>query len=460
MLFNDEFNRSRSMGAIQPVYASHTRFYKNAADSSSISDSGLKVGFLKVTDDNVTPGFHALRNKGVIVNKRFRSVLQERDDTTPTFGDYRVTDTSSLADGTLIGSYGNTVRLGPKDPNIVLVPNVDYGNLARLTGTEARAGIAEPEFNAPVFLAEFSETMRMIHNPMKSLLGKFRRDLKRNEYKVWKTKNRQKNRDWESRQDKAYASDDLGTFSSPKFRRTPPRSAPEFERDSWVEFMGNRWLEAQYGYIPLLEDLRDALSVLRDEPTHAPRYTSRATAVASPSSITSTMSYPTGDFNCQGVISLKGSARLTCRAGVLYEHVVTMGSRTNWDLYAIPEAAWEGLPFSFVVDWVVNIGPLIQALTPKVGVRILAEWHKFTHVITREVEVVTSGKPQPGWSNSGGPCYTIKSTDTYVNRYPWLEVGIAYHPNLFDLGQEKWRNRTLNVAAAMTQLLGPVRRKA
>jgi hypothetical protein len=39
----------------------------------------------------------------------------------------------------------------------------------------------------------------------------------------------------------------------------------------------------------------------------------------------------------------------------------------------VPLAAWELVPFSFVVDWIVNVGDWLEAVQPKVGVRTLAE---------------------------------------------------------------------------------------
>jgi len=66
----------------------------------------------------------------------------------------------------------------------------------------------------------------------------------------------------------------------------------------------------------------------------------------------------------------------------------------SWE--SIPITAWELIPFSFVVDWFVNFGDYIQALTPKLGIKGLSSW---TTVI-KETKVTRSvGEVQflPGW---------------------------------------------------------------
>jgi hypothetical protein len=65
----------------------------------------------------------------------------------------------------------------------------------------------------------------------------------------------------------------------------------------------------------------------------------------------------------------------------------------GFSLRDLPSAAWEILPWSFVVDWFSNVGQLISAVTANCSNEFLAEWvsHKRTHTITRTVTSTTVG---------------------------------------------------------------------
>lgn len=63
---------------------------------------------------------------------------------------------------------------------------------------------------------------------------------------------------------------------------------------------------------------------------------------------------------------------VSVRAGVLCNVEKTYSS--VFGLSKLPETAWELLPFSFMADWVANIGDTIAAHQPRMGVSELASW--------------------------------------------------------------------------------------
>lgn len=448
--------RTRSMGVQVPIPTGTTITLKNGTVSYSATSAALcpQSGATKVTSDYVTPHFGTLIRKGAIINNHFSSYFQERNDSTPSTLTVTIANPANPTD--LKMAVGNNIRYGPWDLSLISLPSVDISNLSTLAGTEAMAGVAEPEFNAPVFLAEINETFRMIHRPFKALERKFKQHLKSNAYKTYRAKQRSKKFQFLSG---GKASDDQGTFDSPRFNRTSVRRAPETEQQTFLKFMGEHWLEYRYGITPLLSDLSDALGLLQKEPTQHPRYTSRATKTATPSPISVVSAYSASDPYCAGTVTSQASRVVTVKAGVLYTHTVDMYSRSNWYPTSIPEAAWEGVPFSFVADWVANVGDYIRAITPKRGVAVLASWTSVKDVRSRAYRVRTSPKSVAGASITGGCNYDFVQNEVVTSRKPWADVGFAYESSVFDLSSVTWRKRCLDVAGFMSSFLPSSKRK-
>lgn len=450
--------RNREMGALQPLVGQVTTTYGDGTSATTTPTTSLIRGFKKTTSDVVTSEFHALQAKGVIVNNPFHSYLIEQECSD--LPHWSIEDTGTVTGKNMKKQEAYAVRFGAKSPLIVNPPPVDIKNLEVLAGTEAHAGVAEPEFNAPVALAELNEVFRMIHNPFRAMERKLREHKRSVKYQVWLTKNRQRSF---KQPKKVTVRDDRGNewLMDTRVNRHGKMTRPELADDPFLKFLGEQWLQIRYGILPLARDLDSALGLLRKEPTQYPRYTSRATKVVAPSAIVTEIPYNVNDGDWGGTEKHRAERFVTCRAGVLYTHALSMETRTNWSLSAIPEAMWEGLPASFVVDWVLNVGDYLRAIQCKSGVHILARWTKTTDVITRSIEVRT----QPKFTGAqfvkvGNTDYTTKATETFVNRRPWADIGIAYDQQIFDLSSVTWRKRCLDVASALSLLLSPVKRKA
>nr|URG16532.1 MAG: maturation protein [Leviviridae sp.] len=447
--------RSRSKGVIQTQPVGSTAYFGNGTSAyyASGDTSCPKIGFTKVTVDTVTPNFHTLQKQGMIINNPFNTRYTERADQNGTHWSWSILGTCT--GGATCTQTGNSLRYAPNEPSVINLPNVNIDNLKVLAGTQAAASVQEAELDVPVVLAEIGETFRMIHSPFRALERKFREELRSTKYRIYRTKMMQKKFGFAR---PARASDDLNDFSSPVYFRNPPRNAPTFERDTFMTWMGDRWLEARYGYLPVIRDLQAALGVLRDEPTHFPRYTARGQASSSKLTSVETVPYSLNDWLCAGTTTKSAERLVTVRAGVLYQQIVTMQSRLNWSPTAVPSAMWEGLPFSFVADWVLNVGDWLKAIQPKHGVHALASWTVVTDESTRSLVTRASAQPYPGHSTSGGVSYDAVLREMETFREPWLHVGLAFETNLLDLSQEKWRNRCLDVASFMAGFLGPRKR--
>jgi len=70
------------------------------------------------------------------------------------------------------------------------------------------------------------------------------------------------------------------------------------------------------------------------------------------------------------------------RAGVLYELApISYPELKTWGFHDIASAAFEVIPYSFILGWFVNLADTVAAWQPKAGVNILSSWY----TIEREV---------------------------------------------------------------------------
>jgi hypothetical protein len=85
----------------------------------------------------------------------------------------------------------------------------------------------------------------------------------------------------------------------------------------------------------------------------------------------------------------------------------------------IPAAMWELIPLSFMVDWVLNVRQLIAALSPRLGLSVLAEW---TTVTDRRIVLLSGSNYRfSNWTTTRSTTneilmeYTIKQRTPSVN---------------------------------------------
>lgn len=111
------------------------------------------------------------------------------------------------------------------------------------------------------------------------------------------------------------------------------------------------WLELQYGWLPLMKDVRDAALMLDNHRARPPRkvFKSQSTRVTD---LANTVI--AGGFKAKTCFT-----RVTKRIiATLTQDIPTMAASGLLD----PElVAWERLPFSFVVDWFIPVGDYLNA---------------------------------------------------------------------------------------------------
>jgi hypothetical protein len=126
--------------------------------------------------------------------------------------------------------------------------------------------------------------------------------------------------------------------------------------------LANHWLEYVFGWLPLLSDMHDAAELLAEtvstykEPKGSVRAVGRTT-----------VSYSKVDPHVGSghlYADIDAIASYTCRAKAFY--MLDSEARSVLSKTGISNPlslAWEALPFSFVVDWILPVGNYIDSLT-------------------------------------------------------------------------------------------------
>lgn len=196
--------------------------------------------------------------------------------------------------------------------------------------------------------------------------------------------------------------------------------------------LADRYMEIRYALRPLVYDATDVVAVLNKSEAAAPRPRQTFRAYASETAFDDETVPYVDDWGSgidywarHGTLVKTASRSVEVRAGVLAEIYGTSGLAT-WGVFEPFEAAWELIPFSFIVDWFFNIGDTIGSLTPNYGLNELASWYVVTDSVYRETSLIdTHGHMATGDSemnpdhirfNIGG-CYTSELVTT-TSRVP------------------------------------------
>lgn len=276
-------------------------------------------------------------------------------------------------------------------PPLEHMPNLydtDGRYLKDLAGTMARSNVAAPAFAGATVMAELRETMSFLRNPLEGFV-RF----------LHKTRH-QKNLS----------------------RKTRAIEVTEYIRDNW--------LSLRYAVRPMYYDIVgffDAVRELEENGGRPKRFTARG--VANDDAFASDTG-PLSDSRYESTIET--TSRRSVRAGILYEYDVSLNPY-GFSRGDVAPAIWEAIPWSFVVDRFLNIGPFIQALSPQVGVKYLASWTTFT------VEASTSRTSrwvsQPVGIYGSVPTITADGTitenytSTTKTRTPGVGLGLALRPH-------------------------------
>lgn len=173
-----------------------------------------------------------------------------------------------------------------------------------------------------------------------------------------------------------------------------------------------KYLEFRYGIRPVIYDMNNIVNALAIRPPE------RSTSRGFGSLVRESKDTYTDDLtfvSVRVVTQRSASVNATVRAGVLFDIPSCLTREIhNFGLDDLPETLWELVPFSFIVDWFYNVGNVIAACTPEIGVRELARFHTIWYEITQIQSA--EAQPKPDYGSAPGKVHNVSGRGTYTRR--------------------------------------------
>lgn len=198
----------------------------------------------------------------------------------------------------------------------------------------------------------------------------------------------------------------------------------ELSRQFSAKNLADRWMEGRYAIRPLCYDMAGALAAFRAT-KKPPRQTFRSGGGDQGSNTQggvvtySSVGYGYGN----GVVySSKATHRtISVRSGVLAS-LEGISNSSIWGLDQPFESIWELIPFSFVVDWFLNVGKTIASWTPNPGIKGLASWSVVEDTTSYVITVESSSS---NWNVPKKLMDTYSVTGGQIVKTVWTQQRMA-----------------------------------
>jgi len=158
---------------------------------------------------------------------------------------------------------------------------------------------------------------------------------------------------------------------------------------------GSAYLAYRYGLQPVMSDVESVVKGINKKLGNV-RETKRASASA-----TQAFAWSRNDPGLGAIMDTRSDftqvEEISARAMSLDEFSATLSSNIGFTSKGLITLPWELLPYSFVVDWFVNIGDFIGSLVPALGYTQLGSCITVKHSIKLSQTVSTTG-PASGYT--------------------------------------------------------------
>lgn len=391
--------RSRSLGSMIPTCIYYDD--KVAGGGKKVAMPAGQRGTIKgITEMCVDGWLGAIRNGQILVNELDRTIISETGGN----GTWSQITPRFQVNCEYTGDFGALVRNSTPAP---AMPATDVRTSCRdIAHTSVMAKAYSGATLALESLAQLAETVGMLRRPFASTSKLLSKLYKKRNY----------------------------------LKATYGYSATTAAADAWLEY--------RYGWKPLILDISSVLQAICEQRNNLTRRLVFRAGSYDEREVTSSFSgrpLP-GDFyylKANGSYTVRKSCRAS--AGVIcevrprtpletFEKVFGLGAND------IPVSLWAMMPFSFIVDWFVNVEDWIRAVTPDPNVQILGSW--ITDVETASIKLNAG-------SLSGNYYWQIEPplTGSYDTR-EYLNVRIRREPNPLTWTQPSLQPKPLTVERA------------
>jgi len=400
--------RTRTSGGLTQPWTRTSKSYpvscSNRTISTVVTAIPFSTGETLSTTDEVVPDFHRKRSKGAVF---FNSFVQRRYKSS-SLGSSLVRHTTIplICTGPPITQYAEysgqhflnwLVSTGNPPTLKYVMDRPRQQSLVTETWTDCLAKRQNGLANLVESLAEMDKTWSMVGSPLENVV-KLNREFK-------KAKELGRKRI-------------LASYRKKLKSKNPLVRAAAYvaQTKALADFLSAEWLRYRYGIRPMVSDIQVGFKALTEVYDIGPkRYTSRSSSNVVERSVTSG-SIPQGSyfFTYQGT----HAEQFSVRAMFLDEYRRTPFNKLGITFKNVLGVAWELTHFSFVVDWFVNVGDLIYANLPLVGVNELGGCFTTVDRCTSFYSVLTYGTTDPNTAISGVPSDTVLLEETWKVRIP------------------------------------------
>lgn len=178
--------------------------------------------------------------------------------------------------------------------------------------------------------------------------------------------------------------------------------------------LAQRYMEARYAIRPMAYDVRNTLKALADKcPARYATFRHYRESLASDEG-TIICRAVAGDYRIDGHYTANRSMEV--RVGVL-TFVEAYDSAVRFGTFDIFQSAWEVIPFSFIVDWFWNVGKVIAAWSPKIGLKTLASWYVVKDITYLSVTAESGTSLKSGYNYTNTYSRTGDYSKTISKKY-------------------------------------------
>lgn len=345
--------RQLELGSVR-IPGGLSQIWTNQGLTSQVNLSEETVINRKVMTDVVTPGFQQLKSKGRFINNPASAVTTEyTGGTCGRWLAYFVKGTSFSSGA--ISENGYKDKFGGLQS--VPVPYItDIDGMRALAQTAALAGVEKPSMQSLVSVAESVKTFRMLVSPMRTLakLAKAQRDIYDRRTFASKVNAEVKASQHAGNVRRAvYFMKELKKITN----LNQKQKAYVSRYAASADVLSGTVLSLNLGWRPLLMEI-DALLTKIPKLEQQEILSSRKLEEDKGSSIT-LESFEDGWATWQ--LRKEVSETSYIRASVFYRDKFQPTQHFGTRVSDIPEALWELVPFSFLVDYVLNIEQVIGA---------------------------------------------------------------------------------------------------
>jgi hypothetical protein len=367
------YQRSRSKGGYATASTCQGWELWNTCSQSSWTQiqtfsSDLTPGSFETMSDNVIPNFHARKRKGEIF---FNDMHQSRRDNlitsvgngfhqkrntsnvtcsgTPRFREYR--QEGALFARYVYGAVGSNGLL----PADYALSSSDIVNLQQEVSTKVMSKRGQADSNLFESTAQLRQTLDLFRRPFNSL------------------------------------------------NKVLSRASSTRERGVGA---AETWLQYRYGVMPIINDMNTIIEGVKKKTGNVRKRTVSESQIMR--SVSSTIVRDNG-LGGIGHIGKQISDKVTVKAISLDEYNVNQLENVGFTAKGLITLPWELIPYSFVVDWFVNVGDFLGSLVPLPGVKPLGScliterdsvtnWVLLSHTADTGYSIV---RPMTGTCRSG-----------------------------------------------------------